>query len=113
VAVREAVARLEVMLLERAMNGSVKTVTKAGGATETVHEYPNTLALQLLRMHRETAAEAETPDEGGEEEIEAVRRRVLAKLAAVRRRLGLPDDEEEGAEGDGTGEAGAGETGAA
>ena len=94
VAIREAVARLEVVLLERALNGTVKTVVKAGGQTETMHEYPNAIALQLLRMHRGEAGEGggfaaagAAADGGYEEDMEELRKRVMRKLAGVRRRL--------------------------
>lgn len=94
VAVREAVARLEIVMLERALKGTVKTVTKAGGQTETMHEYPNAIALQLLRMHRGEAQASEmaagaaaAPDGGYEEDMEELRKRVMRKLAGVRRRL--------------------------
>lgn len=84
-ALSEGYARLELMLLERAMNGTVKTVTRAGGGVDKTHEYPNALALALLRMHKGNVAASEA--EHAPEDIEAVRARIGRKLAAVRRRL--------------------------
>lgn len=84
-ALRTAYARLELMLLERGMNGTVKTVTRADGSIDRTHEYPNHIALQLLRMHKDTVAAAE--EEHDPDEIEAARRRIVRKLAAVRRRI--------------------------
>lgn len=92
VAIREAYANLELMLIERSMNGTVKTVTKAGGATETIHEYPNGLALQLLRLHRAAATEAEA--EHQEEDIEEVRRRLERRLERLRERLDREEAEQ-------------------
>jgi hypothetical protein len=83
-ALREGYAKLEMMLLERAMNGTVKTVTRAGGAIDKTHEYPNAIALSLLRLHKDNVAEGEAqhhPDD-----MEAVRKRILRKLAAVKKR---------------------------
>lgn len=84
-ALREGYAKLELMLLERAMNGTVKTVTRPGGAVDKTHEYPNALALALLRMHKDGVAAAEADHDATD--IEAVRERIGRKLAAVRKRL--------------------------
>jgi hypothetical protein len=89
----EAYARLELMTLERMMNGTVKTVTRADGSVDKTHEYPNHIALQLLRLHKDKVDEAEA--EHDPQEIEAVRQRILRKLAVVRRRL---EQGEEGGE---------------
>lgn len=84
VALREGYARLELMLLERAMNGTVKTVERSGGGVDRTTEYPNAMAMRLLHLHRSSAAAAEA--EPAPEDIEAVRERILRKLAAVKRR---------------------------
>lgn len=84
-ALREGYAKLEMMALERAMNGTVKTVTRANGSVDKTHEYPNGLALALLKMHRQNAAAANA--EYDEEDIEEVRRRIARKLAALRKRM--------------------------
>lgn len=84
-ALREGYARLELMTLERMINGTVKTVTRADGSIDKTHEYPNHIALQLLRMHRDSAAEAEAEQDA--EDMDAVRERIIRKLAAVRKRL--------------------------
>lgn len=52
-AVREGYAKLELVLLERAMKGTPKVIHRAGG-DETIREYSNTLAIALLRRHAET-----------------------------------------------------------
>jgi hypothetical protein len=48
--------RLEGVLLERAFNGTEKLFTRKDGSEERMREYPNQLGLQLLKMHRQTAA---------------------------------------------------------
>ena len=80
-ALREGYAKLEMMLIERAMNGTVKTVTRAGGAVDKTREYPNHVALALLRMHKDKVGEAETAYT--EQDLEEVRRRIVRKVAAV------------------------------
>ncbi len=47
-------------------------------------EYPNQLALTLLKMHRDTAVEAGT--EIPADDIEDVRERLIQKLQRLRRR---------------------------
>ena len=90
-AVRESYARLELMMLERMMNGTVKTRTRADGSVETIHEHPNAIALQLLRLHRQTAAEAETEYEP--EDVEEVRKRIADKLERLRAQLDKEKEE--------------------
>jgi len=86
---REAIGlayqKLELVLIERALNGTEKIVTKGEGREERMREYPNHIALQLLKMHRETAIEATTdvPDD----EADEARQRVLAKLGRLRDRV--------------------------
>lgn len=84
-AVGRAYADLELFTLKKMMDGTVKTVTKADGAVETVHEYPLHLAVQLLRLHRDNAPDAEP--ELHEEDKEEVVARLIRKIGAVRRRL--------------------------
>jgi hypothetical protein len=96
-AVREAYRNLELFTIEKMMSGTVKTVTKADGAVETVHEYPLNLAVQLLRLHRDNAPDTEDAPMG--EDREEVTNRLLRKIAAVRKRL------DTGAEGAGGAEA--------
>lgn len=84
-ALREAYARLELMMLERMMNGTVTTRTKADGAVETTHQYPNAIALQLLRMHRAAASEAEV--EHDEQDVEEVRERLVRRIERLKKRM--------------------------
>ena len=84
-ALEEGYARLELMMLERAMNGTVKEVRRADGSVERVTDYSDRVALQLLRMHKDNVEE--TAAEPDEEEVEEARERVLKKLEAVRKRM--------------------------
>lgn len=92
-ALREGYAKLELTLLDRAMNGTVKTVIRADGSVDKTIEYPNAIALALLRMHKDSVAEAAA--EHDSVEIEDVRKRIARKLAMVRKRI----EQEEGSEG--------------
>jgi hypothetical protein len=86
---REAIGfayeRLELAMLDRSLNGSDKIVIRKDGSEERIREYPNAVALTLLRLHRETATEAmNEPDPG---DIEEVRERLLKKLQRLRKRF--------------------------
>jgi hypothetical protein len=84
-ALRESYARLELMLLERAMNGTVKTVTRSDGSAQTIHEYPNGLAFQLLKLHRESAREAEAEHEP--DHMAELRGKLARRLGRLRKRI--------------------------
>ena len=83
-AIGAAYQRLEMVLLERAFVGTEKLVRRKDGSEERMVEYPNQLALTLLKMHRDTAAEATA--EIDPDDVEEVRERVLAKLERLRKR---------------------------
>ena len=79
-----AYQRLELVLLDRAFNGVEKVVTRRDGSEERMVEYSNQLALSLLKMHRDTAVEAST--EMPAEELDEVRKRLIAKLERLKKR---------------------------
>ena len=83
-AIGAAYQRLELVLLERALNGTEKIVIKTDGREERMREYPNQIALTLLRMHRDTAIEAQT--EVPVDDVEEIRKRLLGKLERLRKR---------------------------
>lgn len=83
-AIGAAYQRLEMVLLERAFVGTEKLVRRKDGSEERMLEYPNQLALTLLKMHRDTAADATTEIE--QDDVEEVRERILAKLERLRER---------------------------
>ena len=80
--------RLEGVLLQRAFDGTERVVTK-NGSEERMREYPNHIALQLLKMHRETAVEAET--EISAADVAELREPLVRKLQRMKKR----DEEQE------------------
>ena len=88
-AVREGYAKLELVLLERAMKGTPKPVFRPGGGERIVREYSTALAVALLRRHAETADSAGY--EPGEDEMRELRDKILAKLERVRERDAATD----------------------
>jgi hypothetical protein len=92
---REAVAagyqRLELALLDRALNGSEKIVTRKDGSEERVREYPNAVALTLLRLHRDTASEVMSEPEATD--IEEVRERLFNKLQRLKKKQDRKSDQ--------------------
>ena len=91
-AVATAYQRLELVLLNRAFNGTEKVVKRRDGSEERMLEYSNQLGLTLLKMHRDTATEAEP--EMAADEVAEIRERIIKKLQRLKRR-----DEEENAAG--------------
>jgi hypothetical protein len=83
-AIAIAYQRLELVLLDRAFNGTEKLVKRRDGNDERMLEYSNQLGLTLLKMHRDTAVEADT--EIRPEDIEEVRERLLNKLKRLKAR---------------------------
>ena len=56
-AVAIAYERLELELLNRSLNGTEKIIERSDGSIDRMREYPNQLALSLMKMHRSTATE--------------------------------------------------------
>jgi hypothetical protein len=83
-AIATAYQRLEMVLLERAFVGTEKLVRRRDGSEERMVEYPNQLALTLLKMHRDTAVE--TTAEVAPDDVEEIRERLLEKLERLRKR---------------------------
>jgi hypothetical protein len=86
-ALREGYARLELMVLERAMNGTPKPIVYAGQIVGQVTEYSDRLALTLLTAHREAVMGERTTTKATASEPEEVRQRILDKLAEMNARL--------------------------
>jgi hypothetical protein len=83
-AIATAYHRLELVLLDRAFNGTEKVTIRRDGSEERMREYPNQLGLMLLRMHRETAVEAES--ELPPEDVNDIRERLVRKLQRMKKR---------------------------
>ncbi len=97
-AIELAYYRLELMLLDRAFNGIEKVVKRRDGSEERMIEYPTQLGLQLLKMHRETAIEADgdMPTEDADE----IRERLVKKLQRMKKRDEEKESERAGLRGD-------------
>lgn len=85
-AIAVAYQQLELVLLERAFNGTEKVVKLGPGDAKVMREYSNSLAIALLKMHRDTASDAEF--EIAPDEIEEVRERLMQKLRRLDQRDG-------------------------
>lgn len=83
-AIATAYQRLELVMLDRALNGTEKVVVRKDGSEERMREYPNQIALHLLKMHRDSAMEAMA--EPTDAEVEELRQRLFDKLERVRKR---------------------------
>jgi len=100
-------SRLELMLLERALHGVEKVVVARDGTSSVMREYPDRVALTLLRMHRETAAMAEESVDGREHEEACAR--IIGKLSRLKDRDArkvredAPENEQGGVETKGAG----------
>ena len=81
-----AYQRLELVLLDRAFNGVEKLVTRKDGSEERMREYSNQLGLALLKMHRDSAEEANLELPPGD--IEEIRERLIQKLRRLKDRNG-------------------------
>jgi hypothetical protein len=77
-------ARLELMMLERALHGVEKKLIARDGTTTVMREYPDRVALTLLRMHRETVAIAGERVE--RDEYDEAYDRIIARLDRLRER---------------------------
>ena len=84
-AVSIAYQRLELVLLDRAFNGTEKVVKRRDGSDERMVEYSNQLGLSLLKMHRDTAIEAAPENEP--QDAEEMRERIIAKLKRLKQRF--------------------------
>lgn len=92
-ALREGYAKLEIVLLERALVGTEKVIERRDGTIERMREYSNSLAVSLLRMHRDAAAEPlpEKSRDLSESDVEEIRARIARKLDRLNRRLTADD----------------------
>ena len=80
--IREGYAKLELMLLERALTGSEKIVRHKDGSEQVMREYSDRLALGLLRMHRDAAADYDEAVSG--EEADEARVSIIRKLERLK-----------------------------
>ncbi len=81
-AVREGYAKLELVLLERAMKGTPRPIMRRDGSERIIREYSTQLAVALLRRHGEMAAEASYQHDA--DDMREVRERIIEKLERLR-----------------------------
>ena len=90
-ALREGYAKLELILLERALVGTEKVIERRDGSIERMREYSNSLAVALLRLHRDEVAEPDieptSPQGVNEREVDEIRQRIARKLERLNRQL--------------------------
>lgn len=79
-----AYRRLELVLLERAFNGTEKVTSRRDGSEERMREYSNQLGLALLKMHRDSVGETEA--EIPSDDIDEVKERLIKKLQRLKAR---------------------------
>ncbi len=84
-AIADAYQRLELAMLDRALNGTEKIVVRKDGSEERMRDYPNQIAMHLLKLHRDNAVEEAA--EPSEVEVAEVRERLLQKLRRLRTRI--------------------------
>lgn len=82
--IADAYRRLELVLLERAFNGTEKIIRRRDGSEERMRQYSDALALRLLQMHRQAAIEAEAEFEP--EDVTEIRARLVRKLQRMKTR---------------------------
>jgi hypothetical protein len=82
-AIGVAYNRLELILLDRALNGTERIITRRDGSEERMVDYSNQVALTLLKMHRDTAIEADT--DVLPEDLSELRASIETKLGRLRR----------------------------
>jgi hypothetical protein len=82
--IAHAYVRLELVLLDRSLNGTEKVIRRHDGSEVRMHEFPNRLGLSLLKMHRSAVEQTARP--APEEDDEAVRERVIKKLLRLKGR---------------------------
>ena len=77
-------AQLEMAMLERALHGKPKEI-KIGGESQVIRDYDDRIGLALLKMHRETVKEFETPAD--DQEVDEAAERILMRLRRMRAKL--------------------------
>ena len=69
-----------------------EVTTSSDGRQSIVREYPNALAMSLLKMHRDTVREADA-SEIDEREVAEARERIASKLDRIAQRVAARKDD--------------------
>jgi hypothetical protein len=91
-AIAIAYQQLELVLLERAFNGTEKLIKVGPGDARTMREYSNQLGLALLKMHRDAAMDSEY--EIAPDDVEEMQERLIRKLQRIKHRDAQSDEPE-------------------
>ena len=84
-ALADGYAKLELILLERAIKGTPKLVRASGGKDRIMRDYSPALAIALLKRHAEIADRVRDA-QPADDELAEVRERILEKLERMRER---------------------------
>ena len=83
-AIGAAYQRLELVLIERTLNGTEKIMTRHDGSEDRMREYPINLGMALLKLHRSSAETVQRPvaiDNG-----DGAHERLVKKLLRLKKR---------------------------
>ena len=86
--IADAYEQMELKYLERGVHGSKRPVFQGGAKVGEIIEYPDRVALTLLRAHRETAIAARLEVEARKDELALAKIRLAEKLSEMNRRMG-------------------------
>ena len=79
-----AYQRLELVLLSRVFNGTERVIRRRDGSEERMFDYSNQLAMALLKLHRDSAREADADLPPAD--LDELRARLIARLARLKSR---------------------------
>lgn len=85
-AVSAAYQKLELVLIERTLNGTEKVMQRHDGTEDRMREYPNNIGLALLKMHKSTAEAAAGRAPAPAQDDDDVRERLVQKLLRLKKR---------------------------
>lgn len=86
--IADAYEQLELKYLERGVHGVKRPVFQGGRKVGEIIEYPDKVAMTLLRAHGDTAARAREATSARADEIALAKLRLAEKLSDMNRRMG-------------------------
>lgn len=87
-AVAEGYSRLELLMMERAMNGTRKPVLHGGKIVTEIVEYSDRVAMSMLAAHRDTAMRGREVISRRDEDPEKALEAFMALLSDMNKRMG-------------------------
>ena len=85
-AVTAAYHKLELVLIERTLNGTEKVIERHDGTEDRMREYPNNIGIALLKMHRSTAEAAAAQEPTPQQDDDNIHELLLQKLLRLKKR---------------------------